>query len=150
MKKYKLLKPLPECPIGRIFKEDIGGGYYHSITDEEVIRGKLKMYQFTKEEVEGNPDFFEELTDNYYARIYNPENFDEYNEVDTGLPNQLVSTIKQSLDTLNDYSDTLSVSPIIIIPQTYDMKWGIIELENGISKLKYTVTIAKSDEKNRS
>jgi hypothetical protein len=150
MKQYKLLKPLPGCPIGRIFKQDLGGNYFHSMTDEEAIHGNLKMYNFTKDEVEGNPDFFEKLTDNYYVRVYNPKNFDEYNEVDTGLPNELFNTIKQSLSVLNTNSDILSVTPIVIIPETYDIRWGIIELENGTSKLKYTVTIAKADEKNRS
>ncbi len=59
---------LPNCPEGRMFKEDISGNYYHYMTDEEVLRGTaiingkefpLKEYKFTKQEVKDNPDFFE-------------------------------------------------------------------------------------------
>jgi hypothetical protein len=150
MKQYRLLKPLPGCPVGRLFKADENGIYYHIMTEAEALQDGLKMYNFTKDEVDENPDFFEKLTDNYYVRVYNPKNFDEYNEVDTGLPNELFNTIKQSLSVLNDTSDILSVTPILIIPETYDIRWGIIKLENGNSKLKYTVTIAKADENNRS
>ena len=58
-KKYRLLKDLPNCPKGYIFKQDIGGDYYLSATDEEFINNDLKIYKFTKEEVENNKDWFE-------------------------------------------------------------------------------------------
>jgi len=63
-----LTKSLPNCPEGRMFKEDVSGNYYHYMTDEEVLNGftiiygrkvQLKEYKFTKEEVKNNPDFFE-------------------------------------------------------------------------------------------
>jgi hypothetical protein len=57
-RKLILIKKLPNCPKGRIFKEDINGNFYYSMTDEEVIEGKLKMYNFTKEEVINNPKWF--------------------------------------------------------------------------------------------
>lgn len=57
-KKIVLMKNLPNCPKGRIFKEDINGDYFHSMTDDEVIEGKLKSYKFTKEDVASNPKWF--------------------------------------------------------------------------------------------
>jgi hypothetical protein len=57
-KKIVLMKNLPNCPKGRIFKEDINGDFFHSMTDDEAIKGKLKPYKFTKNEVESNPDWF--------------------------------------------------------------------------------------------
>jgi len=57
-KKFKLLKDLPNCPKGRIFKENINGDYFHSMTDEEAINGILKNYDFSKEEVNNNTDWF--------------------------------------------------------------------------------------------
>lgn len=57
-KKIVLMKNLPNCPKGRIFKEDINGDFFHSITDDEAIEGKLKLYKFTKEEVANNRKWF--------------------------------------------------------------------------------------------
>jgi hypothetical protein len=141
MKQYRLLKPLPECPIGRIFKENVGGDYYHSMSDGEAIGGNYKMYVFTKEEVETNSDFFEEFNgDNYMVRIYNASNFDEFKEVDTGIPTQLVDEIQNALDRL---SGKLSSTPSLFISKTYDIKWGIVEINKNISELRYNVTISK-------
>jgi len=53
-----LKKDLPNCPKGRKYKSDINGNYFHSMTDEEYIEGKLKTYKFTKEEVQSNPEWF--------------------------------------------------------------------------------------------
>lgn len=61
-KKVVLLKNLPNCPKGRIFKEDIAGDFFHSMTDKEAIEGKLKSYTFTKEEVKKNiPKWFSNI-----------------------------------------------------------------------------------------
>ena len=57
-KKVVLMKNLPNCPKGRIFKEDINGDFFHSITDDEAIEGKLKSYKFKKEEVANNSKWF--------------------------------------------------------------------------------------------
>lgn len=57
-KKILLIKNLPNCPKGRIFKEDINGDFFHSISDDEAIEGKLKSYKFTKEEVLNNHKWF--------------------------------------------------------------------------------------------
>jgi len=141
MKQYRLLKPLPGCPIGRIFKEDVDGEYYHSMSDDEAISGKYLMYVFTKKEVEINSDFFEEFNgDNYMVRIYNASNFDEFKEVDTGIPTQLVDEIQNALDRL---SGKLSSTPSLFISKTYDIKWGIVEINKNISELRYNVTISK-------
>tara|TARA_R110001599_G_C11813948_1_gene616361 strand:+ start:126 stop:377 length:252 start_codon:yes stop_codon:yes gene_type:complete len=53
-----LKKDLPNCPKGRKFKSDINGDYFHSMTDEEYIEGKLKAYKFTKYEVQSNSEWF--------------------------------------------------------------------------------------------
>jgi len=53
-----LKKDLPNCPKGRKFKLDINGNYFHSMTDEECIDGKLKPYKFTKDEVQSNSEWF--------------------------------------------------------------------------------------------
>ena len=63
--KYVLLKDLIGCPKGRIFKQDAMGGFFHSMSDQEAIEGKLKMYLFKKDEVINNPEWF---------RKYNPSN----------------------------------------------------------------------------
>lgn len=57
-KKVVLMKNLPNCPKGRVFKEDINGDFFHSMTDNEAIIGKLKAYKFTKEEVSANRKWF--------------------------------------------------------------------------------------------
>ena len=56
-----LVKSLPNCPKGRLFKEDISGNFFHSMTDKEVIKGKFKLYKFTKKEVKKNKKWFYEL-----------------------------------------------------------------------------------------
>jgi hypothetical protein len=53
-----LLKDLPNCKKGRFFKEDIDGDFFHSMTDEEVMAGELKGYNFTREEVFTNMEYF--------------------------------------------------------------------------------------------
>jgi hypothetical protein len=57
-KKIVLMKNLPNCPKGRIFKQDINGDFFHSMTDDEAIEGKLKSYKFTKEEIANNRKWF--------------------------------------------------------------------------------------------
>lgn len=60
-KELVLAIDLPSCPKGRVFKEDIEGNFYHSMTDDEAIEGKLKSYKFTKKEVLDNPQWFREV-----------------------------------------------------------------------------------------
>lgn len=58
---YKLLKNLPDCPKGRIFKEDIYGNFYLSMTDDEAIENKLKHYRFSEKEIINNPLWFKKI-----------------------------------------------------------------------------------------
>jgi len=62
-KQIVLLKDLPKCPKGRVFKEDISGDFFHSMSDDEAISKKFKNYKFTKLEVENNPDWFSQNND---------------------------------------------------------------------------------------
>jgi hypothetical protein len=59
--KIVLMKNLPNCPKGRIFKEDINGNFNLSMTDNEAIEGKLKPYKFTKKEVINNSKWFSNI-----------------------------------------------------------------------------------------
>lgn len=60
-RKLVLMKNLPGCSIGRIFKEDVNGDFFHSMTDTEAISGNFKIYKFTKEEIANNHGWFEEI-----------------------------------------------------------------------------------------
>lgn len=57
-KTYILSKDLPNCPKGRKFIPNIYGDFFLLMSDDEAIEGKLKNYEFTKEEIESNPDWF--------------------------------------------------------------------------------------------
>lgn len=141
-KKFRNIKELPGCPIGRIFKKNDYGDYYHSMTDDEAIGGDFYPYKFPSNMVE-NSKWFAECNDNFIARIYNPKNIDEYTDVDTGIPNILVDTIEKAL---KEMGYNLSPTPKVVLPETYDIMWGIIEIETGGSKLKYRVTVDKCNE----
>jgi hypothetical protein len=140
MKKYRLLKPLPGCPSGRIFKQDLGGDYFHSMTDEEAIHSNFKMYVFTKYEVEGNPDFFEEFDgENFHAKLYNPNDINEYKLVDTGIPNVLFEKISKLLD---DESTNYSLSPFTLI-ELDNISWVVVHKDSRKIDKKYKITIEK-------
>ncbi len=55
------MKSLPNCPKGRIFNEDVAGNFFHSMTDNEYLKGKLKLYSFSKKEVKNNPKWFSKI-----------------------------------------------------------------------------------------
>jgi len=58
MKKYRLLKDLPNCPKGTVFEPIRNGESYASVlTDEEVANGK-KRYSWPKSDVEYNMMWF--------------------------------------------------------------------------------------------
>jgi hypothetical protein len=142
-KQFRNIKELPGCPIGRIFKQDVSGDYYHSMSDDEAINGEFQTYEFPLDIME-NTQWFAECNDNFIARIYNPKNIDEYTDIDTGIPNILVDTIEK---VLKEMGDTLSPTPKVVLPETYDISWGIIESEKNGSRLKYRVTIDKYNAK---
>jgi hypothetical protein len=54
-----LKKDLINCSAGRVFKQDVSGNYFHSMTDAEAMSGMFKMYKFTKEEVESHSSWFD-------------------------------------------------------------------------------------------
>ncbi len=60
-KKLVLMKNLPSCPKGRIFKEDTNGDFFHSMTDDEFLDKSLKEYKFTKQEVADNRKWFSSI-----------------------------------------------------------------------------------------
>lgn len=62
-RQFILLKDLPGCPKGRIFKEDINGNYFHSMTDDEFLSKKYQPYNYSKDAVIGNGMWFKELTE---------------------------------------------------------------------------------------
>jgi hypothetical protein len=140
MKTYELIKDLPGCPVGRIFKQNISGGYYHSMTDEEMIYGNLKMYDFTKDEVEQNPDWFSEVTlVTYMMVVYEPDTFTK-KYIDTGIPKTLVSSIQSSL---SDLGDDLISSPVMFDIDTNDIEFRIMERDENETVTKYCVKIEK-------
>ena len=51
-----LIKDLPRCPKGRVFKQDVSGGFFHSISDSDIDR--YHSYHFTKEEIKEISDWF--------------------------------------------------------------------------------------------
>lgn len=61
----------PGCPAGRTFKQDINGGYFHSMTDKEAISGKFINYHFSKEQMELFVDWFERVNDNTMIKPIN-------------------------------------------------------------------------------
>lgn len=65
MKKLILLKNLPNCPKGRIFKQALNGDFFNSATDWEVTNNKIKSYVFTPKEIEKNKKFFLEVSDEF-------------------------------------------------------------------------------------
>jgi hypothetical protein len=140
MKTYELIKDLPGCPVGRIFKQNISGGYYHSMTDEEMIYGNLKMYDFTKDEVEQNPDWFSEVKlVTYMMVVYEPDTFTK-KYIDTGIPKTLVSSIQSSL---SDLGDDLISSPVMFDIDTNNIEFRIMERGENETVTKYIVKIQK-------
>ena len=53
-----LLRDLPNCPKGRVFKQNTNGSFFHSMTNEESIKGDFQNYHFTKNEIENMPSYF--------------------------------------------------------------------------------------------
>ena len=73
------------------------------------------------------------IMENYKADYYNPETF-EKSEIETKIPSDLVSEVKQSLDKMEGYL----ITPTIINPEELSVVWGIIDNTNT---LKYTLSI---------
>lgn len=71
--------------------------------------------------------------ENYKADYYNPETF-EKSEIETKIPSDLVSEVKQSLDKMEGYF----ITPTIINPEELSVVWGIMDNTNT---LKYKLSI---------
>jgi hypothetical protein len=71
--------------------------------------------------------------ENYKSDYYNPETF-EKTEIETKIPNYLVTHIKESLDKLEEHF----VTPILINPEDSSVVFGVMNNEN---KLKYKILI---------
>jgi hypothetical protein len=71
--------------------------------------------------------------ENYKSEYYNPETF-EKTEIETKIPNYLVTHIKESLDKLEKHF----VTPILINPEDTSVVFGVMNNEN---KLKYRIVI---------
>jgi hypothetical protein len=70
---YVLKKDLPNCPKGRVFRPTYDGTHYFlSMTDNEVMSGRLHDYKFKAGEVENNPDWFKKETESdLKIQLYN-------------------------------------------------------------------------------
>lgn len=71
---------------------------------------------------------------NYKADYYNPETF-EKSEIETKIPLDLVSEVKQSLDKMEGYL----ITPTIINSEDLSVVWGIMDNTNTI-KYKLSIT----------
>ena len=138
-KQFRNIKELPGCPIGRIFKEDVDGDYYHSMSDDEAIGGEFYPYKFPSDIME-NTEWFEECEDTLLVRSYDINNLEKYTLIDTGIANDLVYFVEKGLKNLNG---NLTASPMMLVPNTTDISWSIIQSFKGGSRLKYKVIIEK-------
>jgi hypothetical protein len=75
--------------------------------------------------------------ENYKADYYNPETF-EKSEIETKIPLDLVSEVKQSLDKMEGYL----ITPTIINSEDLSVVWGIMDNTNT---LKYKLSITPND-----
>lgn len=73
--------------------------------------------------------------ENYKADYYNPETF-EKTEIETKIPNYLVTHIKESLDKLEEHF----VTPILINPEDTSVVFGVMNNENRKYKIVITPT----------
>jgi hypothetical protein len=139
MKQYRLLKPLPGCPVGRLFKADENGIYYHIMTEAESLQDGLKMYYFTTQDIIDNTDFFELLdSETFHIKIYNSEDIAKYKLVDTGISKELVDGVQNLLNNSDEYS----LSPYMVA-EDYDLMWNVIHKKSGVSYKKYKIVLQK-------
>ena len=76
----------------------------------------------------------------FKQNLYNPLNLNEYKEVDSKIPEQLVKTIEISLENIkNNFTSTIP-----ILRDNNIVNFLIIEKdENGLSSKKYIIKIEK-------
>ena len=77
----------------------------------------------------------------YKARVYTPEDLNEFTHVDTGIDQKLVERIETTLKYLDN---GLSATPILIDVPTLDISFGILDKnEDGKNYRKYQIKIGK-------
>jgi hypothetical protein len=76
----------------------------------------------------------------FKQNLYNPLNLNEYKEVDSEIPEQLVKTIENSLENIkNNFTSTIP-----LVRDNNIVNFLIIEKdENGLSSKKYIIKIEK-------
>ena len=75
--------------------------------------------------------------ENYKADYYHPETFDK-SEIETKIPSDLVSEVKNTLDNIEGYI----VTPTMINPEDLSVVFGVMDNTN---RLKYKVSISTNN-----
>ncbi len=73
--------------------------------------------------------------ENYKSEYYNPETF-EKSEIETTIPDGLVSEIKQTLNNIEGYM----ITPTMINPEDNSVVFGIIDMTDRTLKYKLSIT----------
>ena len=73
--------------------------------------------------------------ENYKADYYNPETF-EKSEIETRIPVDLVSQVKQTLDNIEGYM----ITPTMINPEDDSVVFGIMDMSDKTLKYKLSIT----------
>ena len=75
------------------------------------------------------------IMENYKSEYYNPETF-EKSEIETTIPDGLVSEIKQTLNNIEGYM----ITPTMINPEDNSVVFGIIDMTDRTLKYKLSIT----------
>jgi len=72
---------------------------------------------------------------NYKSDYYNPETF-EKSEIETKIPSNLVSEVKQVLEKIDGYI----ITPTMISPEDKSVVFGIMDMNDRTLKYKLSIT----------
>jgi uncharacterized membrane protein YheB (UPF0754 family) len=72
---------------------------------------------------------------NYKADYYHPETF-EKSEIETKIPSNLVTEVKQGLDNIDGYI----ITPTMINPEDNSVVFGIMDMNDRTLKYKLSIT----------
>jgi len=73
--------------------------------------------------------------ENYKSDYYNPETF-EKSEIETKIPSNLVTEVKQVLDKIDGYI----ITPTMINPEDNSVVFGIMDMNDRTLKYKLSIT----------